>query len=94
MRSLLEEIPQNVCKLYLILFLDTILTIRKKIGLNTFRYKYCLNGPKEVGADQVLGLELLVSFTVSAFSIDRYYILQSFKCNTYGDKKVLGLCKF
>ena len=50
-------------------------------------------GPKEVRADQVLGPELLVSFTVSSFSIDRYYIQQSFKCNTYGDKKVLRLVK-
>ena len=50
--------------------------------------------PKEVGADQVLGPEFLVSFTLSSFSIDRYCIQQSFKCNTYGDKKVLRLGKF
>ena len=46
-------------------------------------------GPKEVRADHVLGPELLVSFTVSF----RYYIQQSFKCDTYGDKKVLRLGK-
>ena len=51
-------------------------------------------GPKEVGADEVLGPEFLISFAVSAFSIDRYCIRQSFKCNTYGDKKVLRLGKF
>ena len=39
-------------------------------------------GPKKVGADQVLGPEFLVSFTVSSFSIDRYSFQQSFKCNT------------
>ena len=50
--------------------------------------------PKEVGADQMLGPEFLVSFTVSSFSIGRYCIQQSFKCNTYGDKKVLRLGKF
>ena len=50
--------------------------------------------PKEIGADQVLGPEFLVSFTLSSFSIDRYCIQQSFKCNTYGDKKVLRLGKF
>ena len=37
-------------------------------------------GPKRVGADQVLGPEFLVSFTVSSF--------------TYGDKNVLRLGKF
>ena len=51
-------------------------------------------GPKEVGTDQVLGQEVLLSFAVSAFSIDRYRIRQSFKCNTFGDKKVLRLGKF
>ena len=51
-------------------------------------------GPKKVGADQVLGPEFLVSFTVSLFSIDRYSFQQSFKCNTYGDKNVLRLGKF
>ena len=51
-------------------------------------------GPKKVGADQVLGPEFLVSFTVSSFSIDRYSFQQSFKCNTYGDKNVLRLGKF
>ena len=50
--------------------------------------------PKEVGADQVLGPEFLVSFTLSSFSIDRYCIQQSFKCNTDEDKKVLRLGKF
>ena len=50
-------------------------------------------GPKKVGADQVLGPEFLVSFTVSSFSIDRYSFQQSFKCNTYGDKNVLRLGK-
>ena len=29
-------------------------------------------GPKKVGAEQVLGPESLVNFTVSSFSIDRY----------------------
>ena len=51
-------------------------------------------GPKKVGADQVLGPEFLVSFTVSSFSIDRYSSQQSFKCNIYGDKNVLRLDKF
>ena len=51
-------------------------------------------GPKKVGADQVLGPEVLVSFTVSSFSIDRYSFQQSFKCNTYGEKNVLILSKF
>ena len=51
-------------------------------------------GPKKVGANQVLGPEFLVSFTVSSFSIDRYCIQQSFRCNTYEDKKVLRLGKF
>ena len=51
-------------------------------------------GPKKVGADQVLGPEFLVSFTVSSFSIDRYSFQQSFKCNTYGEKNVLILSKF
>ena len=51
-------------------------------------------GPKKVGADQVLSPEFLVSFTVSSFSIDRYFFQQSFKCNTYGDKNLLKLGKF
>ena len=51
-------------------------------------------GPKKVGADNVLGPEVLVSFTVSSFSIDRYSFQQSFKFNTYGDKDVLRLGKF
>ena len=51
-------------------------------------------GPKKVGADQVLGPEFLVSFTVSSFSIDRYSFQKSFKRNTYGDKNVLRLSKF
>ena len=51
-------------------------------------------GPKEVGADQGLGPEFLVSFTVSSFSIDRYSVQQSFKRNAYGDKKMLRLGKF
>ena len=51
-------------------------------------------GPKEIGADQVLGPEFPVSFTISSFSIDRYCIQQSYKCNAYGDKKVLRLDKF
>ena len=50
-------------------------------------------GPKKVRADQVLGPEFLVSFTFSSFSIDRYSFQQSFKCNTYVDKKVLRLGK-
>ena len=51
-------------------------------------------GPKKVGADDALGPEFLVSFTVSSFSIDRYWFQQSFKFNTYGDKDVLRLGKF
>ena len=51
-------------------------------------------GPKEVGADWVLGPEFLASFTVSPFSIDTYLFHGSFKCNTYRDKKVLRLGKF
>ena len=51
-------------------------------------------GPKKVGADQVLGPEFLVSFTVSSVSIDRYSFQQSFKCNTYGGKNALRLGKF
>ena len=51
-------------------------------------------GPKKVGADNVLGPEVLVSFTVSSFNIDRYSFQQSFKFNTYGDKDVLRLGKF
>ena len=51
-------------------------------------------GPKKVGADQVLGSEFLVSFTVCSFSIGRYSFQQSFKCNTYGEKNVLRLGKF
>ena len=50
-------------------------------------------GPKKVGAEQVLGPESLVSFTVSSFSIDRYSFQQSFKRNTYRDKDVLVLGK-
>ena len=49
--------------------------------------------PKEVGADQMLGPEFLVSCTFSSFSIDRYSFQQSFKCNTYVDKIVLRLGK-
>ena len=48
-------------------------------------------GPKKVGADQVLGSEFPVSFTVCSFSIGRYSFQQSFKCNNYGDKNVLKL---
>ena len=51
-------------------------------------------GPKKVVADQVLGPDIPLSFTVSSFSIDRYSFQQSFKCNTYGDKNVLRLGKF
>ena len=51
-------------------------------------------GPKKVWADQVLGPEFLVTFTVSSFSIDTYSFQQSFKCNTYGEKNVLRLGKF
>ena len=51
-------------------------------------------GPKKVGADQVLGSEFIVSFTVSSFSLDRYSFQQRVKCNTYGDKNVLRLGKF
>ena len=50
--------------------------------------------PKKVGADQVLGPEFLVSFTVSSFSIDRYSFQQSFKCNAYVGKNALRLGKF
>ena len=51
-------------------------------------------GPKKVGADQVLGPEFLVSFTVSSYGIDRYSFQQSLKCNNYGDKNELRLGKF
>ena len=51
-------------------------------------------GPKKVGADQVLGPEFLVSFTVYSFSIDRYSFQQSVKCNTYGDNNALRLGTF
>ena len=51
-------------------------------------------GPKNVGADQVLGTEFLVRFPVSSFSNGRYSFRQSFKCNTYWDKNVLRLHKF
>ena len=51
-------------------------------------------GPKKVRADQVLRPEFLVTFTVSSFSVDKYSFQRSFKCNTYGDKKVLRLGKF
>ena len=51
-------------------------------------------GPKEVGADWVLGPEFLVSFTVSSFSIDTFLFQRSFTCDTYRDKKVLRLGKF
>ena len=46
-------------------------------------------GHKEVEADQVLGLEYLVSFTVSSFIIDRCSFQRIFKYNTYWDRKVL-----
>ena len=73
MASLLEESPRNFFKLYLILFLDPVLTLReKKLGLILFVTTMALLGPKKVGADQVLGPEFLVSFTVSLFNIDRY----------------------
>ena len=49
--------------------------------------------PKARGADQLLGPEFVVSFTVSSFSIDIYFFQRSFKCNTYEDKKVLRLDK-
>ena len=49
--------------------------------------------PKKVGADDALGAEFLVSFTVSSFSIDRCSFQQSFKFNTYGDKNMLRLGK-
>ena len=64
------------------------------MGLILFVTNMASLGPKKVGADQVLGPEFLVSFTVSSFSIDRYFFQQSFKCNTYGDKNVLRLGKF
>ena len=74
MARLLEERPRNFFKLYLILFLDPVLTLReKKLGLILFVTNMALLGPKKVGADQVLGPEFLVSFTVSLFNIDRYY---------------------
>ena len=95
MGSLLEERLKNFCKLYLTLFLDTLLTLRKKkLGLIHFVTNIASLGPKEVGADQMLGPEFVVSFTVSSFRIDRYCIQQSFKCNTHGTKKVLRLGKF
>ena len=51
-------------------------------------------GPKKVGSDQILDPEFLVSFTVSSFSIDRYFFQEIFKCNAYGNKNVLRLGKF
>ena len=49
------------------------MTLReKKNGLILFVTNMALLGPKKVGADQVLGPEFLVSFTVSLFNIDRY----------------------
>ena len=73
MARLLEERPRNFFKLYLILFLDPVLTLReKKLGLILFVTNMALLGPKKVGADQMLGPEFLVSFTVSLFNIDRY----------------------
>ena len=64
------------------------------MGLILFVTKMASLGLKKVGADQVLDLEFLVSFTVSTFSIDRYCFQQSFKCNTYGDIYALRLGKF
>ena len=40
------------------------------MGLILFVTNMASLGPKKVGADQVLGPEFLVSFTVSSFSID------------------------
>ena len=57
------------------------------MGLMLFVTNMASLGPREEEADQVLGPEILVSFTVSLFSIDGYYIQQSFKCNTYGKKR-------
>ena len=93
MASLLEERPQNFCKLYIILFLDTFDSWRKKLGLILFITNMASLGPQKVGAEQ-LNPEFLVSFTVSSFSIDRYSFQQSFKCNTYETKTVLRLGKF
>ena len=71
MASLLEERSRNFCKLYLILFLDTTLTLReKKLGLILFVTNMASLGPRKVGADQDFGPEFLVSFTVSSSSID------------------------
>ena len=67
---------------------------RKKLGLILFVTNMASLGHEKVGADQVLGPEFLVIFTVSSFSIDRYSFQQSFKCNTYGDKNVLRLGNF
>ena len=64
MGSLLEERPQYFYELYLILFLGTILTHRKKLGLILFVRKMASLSPKEVGADQVLGPEFLGNVTV------------------------------
>ena len=86
--------PKSLRKLYPILFLDTILTLRKKLGLILFATNMVSLATKEVRADQVLGPEFLVSFAVFSFSIDRYSFQRRFKCNIYGDKKVLRLGKF
>ena len=95
MASLLEEKPRNFCKLYLIFvsrhYFDSQ---RKKLGLILFVTNMASLGHEKVGADQVLGPEFLVIFTVSSFSIDRYSFQQSFKCNTYGDKNVVRLGNF
>ena len=93
--GLWKERPRNFCELYLILFLDTILTLReKKLGLKLVVTNMASLGPKGIGVGQVLDPEFLVSSTVSSFSIDRFSFQQRFKCNTYGDKNLLRLDMF
>ena len=67
---------------------------RKSLDVLIFVTNMVSLGLKEVGADQMLDPEFLLSFTVSSFSVNRYYFQQRFKCNTYEDKNVLRLGKF
>ena len=93
--GLWKERSRNFCELYLILFLDTILTLReKKLELILVVTNMASLGPKGIKVDQVLDPQFLVSFTVSSFSIDRFSFQQYFKCNTYGDKNLLRLDMF
>ena len=90
--GLWKERSRHFCELYLILFLDSILTLReKKLELILVVTNMASLGPKGIRVDQVLDPQFLVSFTVSSFSIDRFSFQQHFKCNTYGDKNLLRL---